>query len=164
MRRFCTTSTASSLPFGHLASFRRRGETPLSEFYTKSMGRSVLTNRGISLVAHAGKAVLRIIALRIVARGLGSFFRVGADLAGRTVRIPAPKIDRRHNVRGPPTTGVATSEQCPTEHVLHRYVKDPRLCKPHALAVSASPIRSPGANGQGHPCVSLWHATSGTAA
>lgn len=65
------------------------------------------------------------------------------DLVGRTVRIPAPMIDHRHDVCGTPTTGFETGDHCPTEHGLQKPAEGLRVHRPRAPAENACPIQNP---------------------
>lgn len=101
---------------GQLASCRRSGKK----------GRTECTiYRRISLVAHAGK-----ILLKLVANTLGSLCEEAGKPLEEQRGFPTPTINHRHKVRGSPTAGATTGEHC-TEHVLHRPAEGRRLRRPH---------------------------------
>ena len=81
----------------------------------KKKDRSDCNNyRGISLVAHSGKVLLKMVASpQQLLRGQG-------DTPRRAVRFSPSTFDNRHAVRRAPTARTRTSEENPPVHVLHR--------------------------------------------
>ena len=126
------------------------------EVLHKNMDRNECTNyRGLSLVAHAGKVLFKIVANR-----LGDF----CEEAGirRTVRLPTPTLDNRYDVRRAQTSETGTDKQHFPRDLLHQTGKSIRLGRSCAIMGSTCLFWSPASDDQGHPHVSRWYEGSRT--
>ena len=113
--------------------------------------------RGLSLVAHADKVLLKI-----VANGLGDFCEEAGILPERTVRIPTPTLDNRYDVRRAQTSGTGTDKQHFPRDLLHRSGKSIRLGRSCAIMGNTCPFWCPASDDQGHPHISRWYEGSHT--
>ena len=104
--------------------------------------------RDLSMVAHAGKVLLKIVANR-----LGDLRR-SWDPPRRTVRLPTPTLDNRYDVRRAQTSGTGTDKQHFPRDLLHRSGKSIGLGRSCAIMGSTCPFWSPASDDQGHPHVS----------
>ena len=71
--------------------------------------------RGISLVAHAGKILLKIIAHR-----LNDYWKRLGILSEEQSVFPTEPLYHRHDIHNPSTLGVGAEEASPVVRVLHR--------------------------------------------
>ena len=107
-------------------------------------------DRGISLVAHAGKVLLKVIAeTRRLLRGERA-------AAKRTVRFPPTSFDYRHDICGTPVAGIGAERWGATFPVLHRSPEGLILRRSHPPVAGAHPLRSATTDVSSHPTVSRW--------
>ena len=112
--------------------------------------------RGLSLVAHAGKVLLKIVANR-----LGDFCEEAGILPEEQCGF-RPQLDSRYDVRRAQTSGTGTNKQHFFRDLLHRSGKSIRLGRSCAIMGSTCPFWSSASDDQGHPHVSRWYEGSRT--
>ena len=124
----------------------------------KNKDRTECSNyRGLSLVVHAGKVLLKI-----VAKPTWRLLRRSWDPPRRKVRLPTPTLDNRYDVRRAQTSGTGTDKQHFPRDLLHRSGKSIRLGRSCAIMGNTCPFWSPASDDQGHPHVSRWYEGSRT--
>ena len=107
--------------------------------------------RSISLVAHAGKVLLKIVATR-----LKRLLRGKELAAGRAVWVPTTPFDDGYDVRGPKTTRIGKESARTTVPVFHRPAEGIRLSRPHTSLAGARSLRSTAANDRDDPPILRW--------
>ena len=112
--------------------------------------------RDLSLVAHAGKVLLKIAANR-----LGNVCEEAGILREEQCGF-RPPLDNRYDVRRAQTPETGTDKQHFSRDLLHRSGKSIRLGRSCAIMGSTCPFWSPGSDDQGHPHVSRWYEGSRT--
>ena len=108
--------------------------------------------RGISLVAHAGKVLLKIVSLfetQCLLRG--------EELAaGRAVWVPPTPFDDGYDVYGPKATRIGKESARTTVPVLHRPAKGIRLSRPHTTLAGARSLRNTTADDRSDSPIPRW--------
>ena len=98
--------------------------------------------RGISLVAHACKAILYETQRLLRGEELA---------AGRAVWVPPIPFDDGYEVCGPKATRVGKESSRTTVHVPHRPAEGTRLSRPHTSLAGARSLRNTAADDRGDP-------------
>ena len=107
--------------------------------------------RGISLVAHAGKVLLKIVATR-----LSAYLRGEELAAGRAVWVPPTPFDDGYDVCGPKATRVGKESARTTVPVFHRPAEGIRLSRPHTSLAGARSPRNTAAHDRSDPQIPRW--------
>ena len=124
----------------------------------KKMDRTECSNyRGLSLVAHAGKVLFKIVANR-----LGDFCKEAGILPEEQCgfRPQRSTTDMMFVVRRLQALGLTSNTSL--NDLLHRSGKSIRLGRSCAIMGSTCPSWSPASDDQGHPRVSRWYEDSRT--
>ena len=95
--------------------------------------------RGISLVSHAGKVLLKIVANHL------------SDFCEAQQILPAGAIHHRHAVRSSPTPGTGPTNENPAVHVLRRPPEGLRLGRLKTVVEGAGPGRRTVRDDRRHP-------------
>ena len=110
------------------------------------------TYRGISLVAHGDKILLKIVAMRL------SAYCEARNLLPEEQCGFRPHVRRRYDVRGPEATRVEKESARTTVPVpvLHRSAEGIRLSQPHTSLAGARLVRNTAADDRGDPPIPRW--------